>query len=52
MVLALKYRPKKFEEIIGQEAIITTLKNSLDTKRIAHAYLFSGLRGSGKTTTA
>ena len=52
MVLALKYRPKKFEEIIGQEAIITTLKNSLNTKRIAHAYLFSGLRGSGKTTTA
>ncbi len=52
MVLALKYRPKRFEEIIGQEAIIKTLINSLDKNRIAHAYLFSGLRGSGKTTTA
>ncbi len=52
MVLALKYRPKKFEEIIGQDAIVKTLTNALDTNRIAHAYLFSGLRGSGKTTTA
>ncbi|WP_456471074.1 DNA polymerase III subunit gamma/tau [Caminibacter sp.] len=52
MVLALKYRPKRFEEIIGQDAIVKTLSNALDTKRIAHAYLFSGLRGSGKTTTA
>ena len=52
MVLALKYRPKRFEEIIGQDAIVKTLRNSLDNNRIAHAYLFSGLRGSGKTTTA
>jgi len=52
LVLALKYRPKKFEELIGQEAIVKTLVNSLDNKRIANAYLFSGLRGSGKTTTA
>lgn len=52
MVLALKYRPKKFEEIIGQDAIIQILVNSLDNNRLAHAYLFSGLRGSGKTTTA
>ena len=52
MVLALKYRPKRFEEIIGQDAIVKTLQNSLDSNRIAHAYLFSGLRGSGKTTTA
>jgi len=52
LVLALKYRPKKFEEIIGQDAIVKTLTNALDTNRIAHAYLFSGLRGSGKTTTA
>ncbi len=52
MVLALKYRPKRFEEIIGQEAIVKTLVNSLDKNRIAHAYLFSGLRGAGKTTTA
>ena len=52
MVLALKYRPKRFEEVIGQDAIIQTLINSLNSNRIANAYLFSGLRGSGKTTTA
>ena len=52
MVLALKYRPKKFEQIIGQDAIIKTLTNSLSKNKLAHAYLFSGLRGSGKTTTA
>ena len=52
MVLALKYRPKRFEEVVGQEAIIQTLINSLDNKRLAHAYLFSGLRGTGKTSTA
>ncbi|WP_024791326.1 DNA polymerase III subunit gamma/tau [Lebetimonas sp. JS032] len=52
MVLALKYRPKRFEEVVGQDAIIKTLVNSLDKKRLAHAYLFSGLRGTGKTSTA
>jgi DNA polymerase-3 subunit gamma/tau len=52
LVLALKYRPKRFEEIIGQDAIVKTLINSLDNNRLAHAYLFSGLRGAGKTTTA
>jgi len=52
LVLALKYRPKRFEEVIGQDAIVKTLVNSLDNSRIAHAYLFSGLRGAGKTTTA
>jgi DNA polymerase-3 subunit gamma/tau len=52
VVLALKYRPKRFEEVVGQDAIIKTLINSLDNKRLAHAYLFSGLRGSGKTSTA
>ncbi|WP_456488239.1 DNA polymerase III subunit gamma/tau [Caminibacter pacificus] len=52
MVLALKYRPKRFEEIIGQDAIVKTLTNALDKNRLAHAYLFSGLRGAGKTTTA
>jgi len=52
LVLALKYRPKRFEEIIGQDAIVKTLTNALDKNRLAHAYLFSGLRGSGKTTTA
>jgi len=52
VVLALKYRPKRFEEIVGQDAIVKTLINSLDNNRLAHAYLFSGLRGSGKTSTA
>jgi len=52
LVLALKYRPKRFEEIIGQDAIVKTLTNALSKNRIANAYLFSGLRGSGKTTTA
>ena len=48
-VLALKYRPKRFEELIGQESISQTLSLALDTKRLSHAYLFSGLRGSGNT---
>jgi DNA polymerase III subunit gamma/tau len=51
-VLALKYRPKRFEELIGQESISQTLSLALDSKRLSHAYLFSGLRGSGKTSTA
>lgn len=51
-VLALKYRPKRFEELIGQESISQTLALALDTGRLSHAYLFSGLRGSGKTSTA
>ena len=51
-VLALKYRPNSFDELIGQETISQTLGLSLDTKRLSHAYLFSGLRGSGKTSTA
>jgi len=51
-VLALKYRPKRFEELIGQESISQTLSLALDSGRLSHAYLFSGLRGSGKTSTA
>lgn len=51
-VLALKYRPRRFEELIGQESISQTLALALDSKRLSHAYLFSGLRGSGKTSTA
>lgn len=47
-----KYRPSNFEEIIGQEHIITTLRNALDNKKITHAYLFCGPRGTGKTTSA
>ena len=50
--LYLKYRPRTFEEIEGQEHIRTTLKNELTLGRISHAYLFTGPRGTGKTTTA
>ena len=51
-VLALKYRPKRFEDLVGQDTISQTLSLALDTNRLSHAYLFSGLRGSGKTSTA
>jgi DNA polymerase-3 subunit gamma/tau len=51
-VTALKWRPKKFSELIGQEHITTTLQNSIRGSRIAHAYLFTGPRGVGKTSTA
>ncbi len=51
-VLARKYRPKNFDELIGQETIAQTLSLALDSNRLSHAYLFSGLRGSGKTSTA
>ncbi len=46
------YRPERFEDVIGQDAIVRILKNQISTGRIGHAYLFSGLRGTGKTTTA
>jgi DNA polymerase-3 subunit gamma/tau len=52
LVLARKWRPQGFDELIGQEPIIRVLKNSIDQGRIAHAYLFSGPRGVGKTSTA
>ncbi len=51
-VLALKYRPKRFEDLVGQTTISQTLSLALDSSRLSHAYLFSGLRGSGKTSTA
>ena len=51
-VLALKYRPSTFDKLIGQETITQTLTHALDQDRLSHAYLFSGLRGSGKTSTA
>lgn len=51
-VIARKYRPQSFEEILGQEAIVTTLKNGIKNNRLAHAYLFCGARGTGKTTLA
>ncbi|UCH12051.1 MAG: DNA polymerase III subunit gamma/tau [Candidatus Omnitrophota bacterium] len=52
IVFARKWRPKTFDEVIGQEHITTTLKNAIEQKRVAHAYLFCGPRGTGKTTTA
>src|SRR5712692_1813389 len=51
-VLARKWRPQTFEAVVGQDAITRTLKNALASGRIAHAYLFAGPRGVGKTTTA
>ena len=52
IVFARKYRPKSFDEITGQSHITTTLKNAIEHSRVAHAYLFAGPRGVGKTTTA
>lgn len=51
-VIARKFRPTKFDEVVGQDAIVKTLKNALKSGRVAHAYLFCGLRGTGKTTLA
>jgi len=51
-VTATKYRPKVFDELAGQEFVVSTIKNSLKNKRIANAYLFSGPRGCGKTSAA
>lgn len=51
-VLARKYRPQSFDEVLGQSAIVTTLKNAIKMGRLAHAYLFCGSRGTGKTTLA
>ena len=52
LVLARKWRPQNFEDIAGQEPITRTLKNAIKANRIAHAYLFTGVRGVGKTTAA
>jgi DNA polymerase-3 subunit gamma/tau len=51
-VIARKYRPKTFEDLIGQEAMVRTLKNAFASGRIAHAFMLTGVRGVGKTTTA
>ncbi len=51
-VLARKYRPQKFSDVIGQEHVTRTLKNAIEQERIAHGYIFSGHRGIGKTTIA
>ncbi|MFC2073323.1 DNA polymerase III subunit gamma/tau [Campylobacterota bacterium] len=52
LALARKYRPATFDDLIGQESVSQTLSLALDGNRLSHAYLFSGLRGSGKTSTA
>lgn len=51
-VLARKYRPQNFDDLIGQDALVRTLKNAIDSGRIAHAFMLTGIRGVGKTTTA
>jgi DNA polymerase-3 subunit gamma/tau len=51
-VLARRYRSRNFDELIGQEAVATTLKNAIEAGRVAHAYLFTGTRGVGKTSSA
>ena len=52
IVSARKYRPTTFESVVGQRALTTTLKNAIATGKLAHAYLFCGPRGVGKTTCA
>ncbi len=51
-VLARKYRPRNFDELVGQDALVRTLKNAIEGGRIAHAFMLTGIRGTGKTTTA
>ena len=51
-VLALKYRPQNFEDLIGQEIIAETIINSIKANKVPNAYLFTGIRGVGKTTIA
>lgn len=51
-VLARKYRPLNFDELIGQEALVRTLSNAIESGRVAHAFMLTGVRGVGKTTTA
>src|SRR5437899_8577859 len=51
-VLARRYRPQQFKELIGQEAVARALVNALNRNRVAHAYLFTGARGVGKTSAA
>jgi DNA polymerase-3 subunit gamma/tau len=51
-VIARRWRPQQFDELVGQDHIVQTLKNAIESKRIAHAYLFVGPRGTGKTSTA
>ena len=50
--IPLKYRPSKFSELIGQDLMVKTIQNAIQMKRVANAYLLTGVRGVGKTTTA
>ncbi len=52
LIFARKYRPRTFEEVVGQKAVVQTLQNAIRTGRVTQAYLFSGVRGTGKTTVA
>ncbi|MDG1764625.1 MAG: DNA polymerase III subunit gamma/tau, partial [Paracoccaceae bacterium] len=51
-ILARKYRPETFKDLVGQEAMVKTLKNAFDANRIAQSFILTGIRGTGKTTTA
>src|SRR6186713_662906 len=51
-VLARKYRPQRFDDVVGQDVVTRTLRNAIASKRLAHAFVFAGSRGCGKTTTA
>ena len=51
-VIARKWRPQKFADVVGQQHVTRTLSNAIVSGRVAHAYIFSGARGVGKTTTA
>src|SRR4051812_14576244 len=51
-VLARAYRPQRFADVVGQQAVLRTLRNALEREHLAHAYLFTGSRGVGKTTLA
>ena len=51
-VIARKYRPQTFDDVVGQRLVTDTLKNAIQTNRVAHGYIFSGGRGVGKTSTA
>ncbi|MCH1509207.1 MAG: hypothetical protein L7T84_08395, partial [Akkermansiaceae bacterium] len=51
-VFARKYRPRTFDDVLGQDHVVQTLRNAIEQERLAHAYLFVGPRGTGKTSTA
>lgn len=52
VVLARKYRPQNFDDLVGQDALVQTLTNAIKNNRLHHAYILTGIRGVGKTTTA